>query len=97
MIYTIGHEKNYLEAIEEYGSVKKLGRDMERKSDAFPNGYPGGYAFKSVLAANRRIEEAYPDSGFAVFGVKADWEKDTVPSDAGWWHNLINTSEIVPL
>ncbi len=93
MIYTIGHAENYKAAIAKTGSIQKLGRD--HKGGHLPKDYPGGYAFKSWRDAIRRIEEAYSESGFAVFGMKADWDKDTAPSPNGWWHNLINDSEIV--
>ncbi len=32
-----------------------------------------------------------------MFGLDADWEKDTVASKDGWWHNLINSSYIIDL
>ncbi len=95
MIYTIGHAENYRTAIARDGKIQKLGRD--HKGGHLPKDYPGGYAFKTFKDAVHRIEEAYQDKGFAVFGLKADWEKDTVPSSHGWWHNLINDSDIVLL
>ena len=95
LIYTIGHEKNYLASIAANGPIKKLGRDGA--SSHKPKDYPGGYAFKTIGEAQRRIDEGYPTRGFAVFGLEADWGKDTVPSKTGWWHHLINDSEIVPL
>lgn len=86
MIYTIGHEGNYLANIEKYGTIHKLGKTDD---------YSGGYAFKTREDARRRIDEKYPNRGFAVFGLKADWNLDTVPSDDGWWRNLIRDAEIV--
>ncbi len=93
MIYTIGHAVSYQAAIAENGSIQKLGRDSN--SSQKPKNYPGGYAFETRKDAIRRIEEAYPGRGYVVFGMKADWAKDTIPSHDGWWHNLINDSEIV--
>uniref|UniRef100_A0A6M3KUP0 Uncharacterized protein n=1 Tax=viral metagenome TaxID=1070528 RepID=A0A6M3KUP0_9ZZZZ len=78
MIYTIGHEENYLSVAREYGKIIKLGKcgSCER----FPNGYEGGYAFRTAEEAQERIEEAYHGMGFAVFGLEADWEIDTEPA-----------------
>lgn len=102
MIYTIGHAENYRPAIAKNGIVHKVGRDGKKGPWWFRiwgvrSNYPGGYAFKTMKDAQRRIDEAYPTSGFAVFGLKADWETDTVPSKKGWWHHLINDSEIILL
>ncbi len=72
----------------------KLGRQLP--CERFPDGYAGGYAFQSETDAQRRIGEAYAERGFAVFGLLADWEKDTYPNPQGnWWRNLINDAEIV--
>jgi hypothetical protein len=94
LIYTIGNKKNYMAAIAEYGAVYKTGRGDYPGS---PN-YPGGYAFKTAEDAQRRIDEAYPERGFAVFGLNADWVANTEPNPAGgWWHNLLIDAEIVVL
>jgi hypothetical protein len=88
-IYTIGHRANYLKAIaqSDTGTIKKLGKSKD---------YPGGYAFLTREDAERRIQEAYANRGFAVFGLKAHWEHDTEPS-TGWWHNLLRDAEIIVL
>lgn len=59
--------------------------------------YPGGYAFLTAEDAQRRIDEAYPEQGFAVFGLLADWETDTEPAKDGWWHNLLRDAALVVL
>lgn len=106
MIYTIGNERNYLEAIcQEGGPIEKMGKaTMHEQRERWhqeawkPHDYPGGYAFKTAEDAQRRIDEAYPDRGFAVFGLLADWEQDTYPNpNGGWWHNLLVDVEIVLL
>lgn len=100
MIFTIGHTASYLNAIANSpdGKIQKTGRIEPGENDDFPNGYIGGYAFESAKDAQRRIDEAYPDRQFGVFGLDADWEKDTIPNpDGGWWHNLINDSDIIVL
>jgi hypothetical protein len=86
MIYTIGHRESYLRGLQQ-GVLYKLGRRKD---------YPGGYAFKTKEDAQRRIDEVYDDS-YAVFGLDADWEEDTVPSEHGWWHALIVDRPIIVL
>lgn len=94
MIYTIGHRDNYLKAIAKTGTIWKLGK--HEPGEDYPDGYPGGYAFQSIEDAQRRIDEAYPEHGFAIFGLSATWE-DTEPSKDGWWNNLLTDAEIVVL
>lgn len=86
MIYTIGDEKSYREAFEKYGNLRKTGKNDD---------YEGGYAFLTAEDAQRRIDEAYSDKGFAVWSLDADWEKDTYPSPSGWWHNLLHDRPIL--
>ena len=86
IIYSIGHRKTYLRGLEE-GNLLKRGRYDD---------YPGGYAFRTKENAQRRIDEAYDDT-YAVFGLDADWERDTVPSQNGWWHALIVDRPIIAL
>lgn len=59
--------------------------------------YLGGYAVETVADARRLIGENYPGQGFTVFGLLADWEKDTEPSANGWWHHLVKDAFIVIL
>lgn len=72
--YTIGNLKNYLEAIERHGSTLY-------KS-------PGGYVFKTVALAQKRIVEEQQQNAWAVWVVECDWDKDTQPSSDGWWDVL---------
>ena len=103
MIYTIGHDKNYREALSTTTGdgcsispkpVMKMGRD-QAGIGTVPRDYPGGYAFRTFEDAQTRIDEmgeAYKD--FAVFKLDADWEKDTEQAPNGWWHNLMFNREI---
>lgn len=93
MIFTIGNRVSYLAAIKENGTIQKLGRGDCPEPD-----YPGGYAFMTAEDAQQRIDEAYSDRGFAVFGIMADWETGTYPNpEGGWWHNLLVHAEIIVL
>jgi hypothetical protein len=96
MIYTIGHEESYMQAIakSETGVIQKTGR---LKADDYGGPYSGGYAFQTLEDAQRRIDEAYSEQGYIVFGLNADWEHDTEPAYDGWWHYLIHHSDIVIL
>lgn len=90
MIFTIGNRESYDDLVRQNGAkgvcVLKLGRR---------DGYPGGYAFQTATDAARRIAEAYPGRGFAIYEVDADWERDTYSSAAGWWRNLKTDRPII--
>lgn len=100
MIYTIGHEESYLRAVDEGPIVKNGKATIQEQKEKWehPLGfdYPGGYAFRTYEDAKKRINEAYPNRGFCVFGLNADWETDTY-SSGEWWNNLLNDVEIVVL
>jgi len=85
MIYTVGHEESYTRYFEEQGRPLKLGKGGEEN-------YPGGAVWKTEIAARNHC----PD-GYQVYGVMADWETDTEPSQDGDWHNLLFNSELVQL
>ena len=85
-VFTVGHESNYDQGIIEHGDAfRKLGRRED---------YPGGFACCSVYDAQRLIDEFEKRGEWAVFELDADWERDTVPSENGWWHALINDSVV---
>lgn len=92
MIYTIGYGKSYRQALIDNGKVIKLGK--RRCCKRFPEGYSGGYAFKSIKDAKKRIKEQYRGKGFVVFGLKAKWS-DTKLAKDGWWNHLLKDSEVV--
>jgi hypothetical protein len=84
MIYTIGHRPSYEQGLTEMPNIRKLGRR---------EGYPGGSVWKTYEEAFEHAKTA-PD--YAVYGVLADWEKDTAPSGAPW-HDLLFDRQIVKL
>lgn len=100
MLYTIGHEESYRRGLA-CGPLRKIGRRLP--CDEFPDGYPGGYVFRTVEEAERRIAERYADAGYTVFGLLIDaWKWDlaygvVARSEDGWWHHLLVDAEIVPL
>lgn len=100
MIYTIGSGNSYRHGIKTLGKdFQKVGRNDVHKHDHIPDNYIGGYAFISEADAIKRISEITVENGiacdFEVFGLIADWDKDTVKSQHGWWHALLNDSQIV--
>src|SRR5438132_1153092 len=90
MIYTVGSQKAYLKTFLKDGRVVKTGRRR---------GYPGGRAFHTRADAQRHIDELELQGfkGLIVFGLLADWEKDTKPGEDGWWHELVKDAEVVVL
>jgi len=89
MIYTIGHRESYLKYFKELVSSgcppMKKGRT---------NMYSGGSVWQTHEEA---LSHADPRGEYSVFGVMADWEKDTVPSELGDWHDLLYDRELVCL
>lgn len=86
-VFTVGHEANYDRGIVEYGKkFQKLGRRKD---------YPGGFAVRTPEDAERLIDEQGKRGEWAVYALAADWEKDTVPSENGWWHALVKSSRVV--
>lgn len=87
MIYTIGHTESYERYFKEQeadeGYPKKIGRNTE---------YPGGSVWKTFDNALRHCP-----NGYSVYGVLANWEKDTKPSNEGDWHDLLVDSTLVKL
>ena len=89
-ICTIGNLESYTRAYKEFGTVYKLG--WREPGPEYPTGYPGGYVFKTLSDARRRILTTYPESRFAVFKLDTAWE-NTYPSDQ-YWHYLIEDARI---
>ena len=83
MIYTIGHTKSYLRYFEESGKVYKKGRTPD---------YCGGSVWKTKEDAEKHVKK-----GYSVFGVLADWDAETVPSNNGNWNDLLVEAELVIL
>lgn len=81
MIYTIGHKESYERYFEEQGTPRKLGRT---------NNHSGGSVWKTKEEAQKACDI---NIGFAVYGVIADWDKDTVPT-LDPWNELLITSEL---
>lgn len=87
-VFTIGNEETYDRGLQQLG-------DAFCKMGAKPPRYPGGFALKTVEDACRLIDEFGKQSEWAVYRLEADWDKDTKPSDNGWWHSLQRDATIL--
>jgi hypothetical protein len=90
MIYTVGSKKAYLRALIKDGKVMKTGRCR---------GYAGGCAFRTREDADRHLDELEVQGykGYMVFGLLANWDRDTRESPDHWWHDLLVNAEVVVL
>ena len=83
MIFCIGHSESYREYLKDSKNpCLKLGR--KGPNDAENPNYPGGPVWRTKEDAQSHCSPTYE-----VFGVDADWEKDTVQSDQGAWNDLL--------
>lgn len=85
--YTIGHEANYREAIEKYGSLFKA---------------VGGYCFRSREDAERRIAEENQVGNWIVWGLSmSPGELKTravpAPEEGSYWYLLTDDVPIIDL
>ena len=80
MIYTVGHGPSYREGLKE-GPLWKQGPG--EKSTEWPDGYPGGIAFRMAEDARAAIL-ASGWKTYAVFKIAGDFDSDTwmLPSGA---------------
>jgi hypothetical protein len=85
MIYTIGFKDGYDFYFKEQGTPTKLGRETD---------YCGGSVWQSEDEARLNCP-----ANFDVYGVLADWNKDTAISDnpEATWRDLLLTSDLVQL
>lgn len=86
-VFTVGNAATYDAGMNEHGSgFRKVGRR--------PN-YPGGFACRTIDDAARLIEEFGKGREWAIYELYADWDRDTVQSEDGWWHALINDATVI--
>lgn len=83
MIYTIGHTKNYLQYFDEQGIPQKKGKTKN---------YGGGSVWKTKEEAQQHCHFDY-----SVFGVDADWDKDTESIKGVTWHALLTDKPLIKL
>lgn len=90
MIYTIGNTKNYNTYLKEIPNLKKKGRDRD---------YQGGSVFKTLEDAENYLDDLELNNEYSVYGVEADWDKDTDTSLDGStrYRDLLIDSKIIKI
>jgi hypothetical protein len=85
LIYTVGHCESYERYFADQGTPRKSGRNIR-------DSYPGGSVWRQRQVAQENCPE-----GYRVYGVMANWETDTIPSDRPEMHHLLVDAELVKL
>ena len=82
-VFSVGYEPTYDLGIKNYGQAfrKQGSRPLE--------GYPGGFAVRSIEDGKRLIAEMGVGRQWAIYLLDAEWTVDTRPSQNGWWHALV--------
>lgn len=91
MIYCIGLRMRYENAFAAAAPVIKTGRAVG--DDGRP--YPGGWVWQSAEDARRFIAVNGLFATHDVYGVLADWERDTELGDGEQTRRLIRDAEVV--
>lgn len=92
MIYTIGKKSFYENYIDTDANPKKLGRlDPDVFLCSGEDYYEGGSVWQTKEEAEQHTQE-----GYEVYGVIADWKKDTTPSEESH-HCLLNSSRLIKI
>lgn len=98
MIYTIGTTENYERGIDEQAAkgqpLMKVGKHSEHGA-----AYPGGSCWKTKEDAEQYIREHGIGDTFSVYGLDADWERDTEPAgeEGASWRSLLRDAPVVSL
>ena len=86
MIYTVGHRESYEQYFREQECPQKLGCCQWNGES-----YEGGTVWETREEAIKHLTP-----GFAVYGVMADWEKETYNAPSGY-RALLVTAPLVRL
>jgi len=87
MIYTIGNTTNYNQFFIDQERPQKLGRCSYS---------PGGSVWRTFDEAQKYLNGIDSDE-FSIYGVIADWEKDTIQGEGKGWHDLLKNADLVKL
>lgn len=95
MIYTVDSKtfkkriENNPETVEDFGPMKVLGRKTDAVGDLT---YKGRYVWKTKEDAKK-----YTTDAFAVFGVDASWNEDTVEAEGEDYRRLDSDAKLISL
>jgi hypothetical protein len=96
MIFTIGRTESYEKNFKLLPNLEKLGRTTDpvllKELGIKEPYYAGGSVWKTQKEAKKNCP-----SDYSVYGVVADWKKDTVPTEDGDWNYLLVTSKLIKI
>lgn len=92
MIYTLTTHSAYSRDLASHGRPMKKGAVPEE-------GYPGGSVWQTREEAEAFVNHRSTcETPLVVYGVAADWQRDTRPSiEKGAWHDLLRHADLIPL
>lgn len=102
MIFTIGKKSAYDKALSKNGDVTKLGKiepgGKDPVGNIYENGYEGGAVFETEMKARIYLSLATDCEGYDVYGVNADWEKDTYQAEPEEpFRSLLRNAKLIKL
>jgi len=93
MIYTLGHRPSYEEGLTKSEAAGKPFKKVGRKED-----YQGGSVWRTREGVEAYLKaNAHRLHDYAVYGVEADWERDTAPNPEHPFHDLLVDAPLVRL
>jgi hypothetical protein len=93
MIYSVGLNIRYGPALASGQKVIKQGRGVDAKGKP----YPGGFVFETVEDARRFLDAKGLAATHTIFGVLADWDRDTEEAPGEPFRRLTRDAEVVRL
>lgn len=81
MIYTVGKTSIYEKSLDSNPKLDKL---------------KGGSVWKTINDVEKYLEESNA-KGYSIYGIEADWNKDTYKEDHGFFRSLNRDARIIRL
>lgn len=93
MIYTLGYRPSYEEGLAKSEAAGEPLKKVGRYSD-----YQGGSVWKTCKEVEAHLKaNTHRLEDYAVYGVDADWERDTAPNPLNPFHDLLVDAPLVRL
>jgi hypothetical protein len=105
--YTIGRTTAYDQGLVENKDLHKLGRKIKDAADCpndCPDGYPGGWVWKTLPEANRfldsrlnEFESSWDKNDFSVYEIEltTDWDNGVSFNSENGIYNLLHDAKII--